>query len=274
MNINLSSVPRFRAGAYGAMVADESGEFVKVADLAQAEETHSLQCWPNGKSYTYRGDIHAPTIEVREAGIWRTATEEEHGQIKINVLANLYADRDVFCCDSGLIGDLVRAAASGDVDREIAREFEYEEIRNIYADPSDWDADACLAYMKEHDLDAPDVPEIDCLDCSGSGEIGDDSATAAVCGTCKGSGNVPEDGYDEDESRHGWLTEAREVCREHAQDNPAEVYEWWRVSSWLCAALHSIGEVTIDNGYGYWWGRCATGQGFIMDGTLQKVAAR
>ena len=52
------------------------------------------------------------------------------------------------------------------------------------------------------------------------------------------------------------------------------MYEWWRVSSWLCEQLHAIGEVTIDNDYGYWWGRTCTGQGWIMDGVLQRVAAR
>jgi hypothetical protein len=268
MNINLSSVPRFRAGAYGAMVADDSGEFVKVADLEANIETHSLQCWPSGHSYTYRGDIHAPTIEVRIDGLWRTATEEEHGQIKINVLANRYADRDVLCCDSALVDDLIRQA--GEMRGDISDGFEYESLRNLYADPSNWDAEECRSYAEEHGLELPDVPTIDCPACI---EV-IDSPAGWQCETCKGTAEVPDPDADEDEGRHGWLTEARDVCREYAQENPAEVYEWWRVSSWLCAALDSIGEVTIDNGYGYWWGRCCTGQGFIMDGTLQKVAAR
>lgn len=271
MNINLSSVPRFRSGAYGAMVADEAGDYVKIADLAAAEETHSLQCWPSGHSYTYRGDIHAPTLEVRIDGVWRTATEEEHGQIRINVLANRYADREVFCCDSALVDDLIRAA--GEARGDLSDGFEYEEIRNLYADPFNWDADECRAYIEEHDLDAPDVPEVDCPTCGGAGSVGTGDAPPD-CATCKGSCYVPDPDADEDDGPRGWLTEARVVCAEYAQDNPAEVYEWWRVSPWLCAALDSIGEVTIDNGYGHWWGRCATGQGFIMDGVLQRVAAR
>jgi hypothetical protein len=253
MNINLSSVPKFRAGAYGAMVADDGGEFVKVADLEANIETHSLQCWPSGHSYTYRGDIHAPTIEVRIDGLWRTATEEEHGQIKINVLANIYADRDVLCCDSSLVSDLIEAG--GELPRDMSREFDYDQLRNVYADPSNWDAAECKAYADEHDLELPDLEP-----CAEHEEHHDE------CEACRET--------CEDEGRHGWLTAARDVCREYARDNPAEVYEWWRVSSWLCAALDSIGEVTIDNGYGYWWGRCCTGQGFIMDGVLQRVAAR
>lgn len=272
MNINLSSVPRFRSGAYGAMVADEAGDYVKVADLAAAEETHSLQCWPGGGSFTYRGDIHAPTIEIRIDGVWRTATEEEHGQIKINVLASRYADREVFCCDSSLVDDLLRADASGELSGDMRGAFSDESIRNVYADPSNWDAAECRAYMEEHDLDAPEVPGISCDQCKGTGHVFDDDSTD--CATCKGSGEVPDPDADDDDSPRGWLSDARDVCREHAQDNPAEVYEWWRVSSWLCAALDSIGEVTIDNGYGYWWGRTCTGQGFIMDGVFQRVAAR
>jgi len=36
--------------------------------------------------------------------------------------------------------------------------------------------------------------------------------------------------------------------------------------------LDAIGEPTIDNEYGYWWGRTCCGQGLIMDGTLQRIA--
>ena len=69
-----------------------------------------------------------------------------------------------------------------------------------------------------------------------------------------------------------YLTDVRGRVRDNAE--PADVMEWWRVSQWLCDQLDAIGEVTIDNDYGCWWGRTCTGQGFIMDGTLQRVAAR
>jgi hypothetical protein len=51
------------------------------------------------------------------------------------------------------------------------------------------------------------------------------------------------------------------------------VFEWWRVDPWLCKRLAAIGEVTLDNAYGEWWGRTCTGQSLIMDGTLQRIAA-
>ena len=54
---------------------------------------------------------------------------------------------------------------------------------------------------------------------------------------------------------------------------PAEVFEWWRVSSMLCGQLRDVGRVVLDNDYGYWWGRTCTGQELLMDGVLQEVAA-
>jgi hypothetical protein len=49
-----------------------------------------------------------------------------------------------------------------------------------------------------------------------------------------------------------------------------EIYEWWRVTDGLAPWLAEIGECILDNSYGYWWGRQATGQQMIMDGTLQR----
>jgi hypothetical protein len=65
-----------------------------------------------------------------------------------------------------------------------------------------------------------------------------------------------------------------EVWRDAVRDNsePREVFEWWLVSRWLCEKLRELGEVVLDNDYGYWWGRCTTGQAIIADGVLQHVA--
>ncbi len=78
---------------------------------------------------------------------------------------------------------------------------------------------------------------------------------------------VPDDSEDYDED--DW----RNAVTESAPD-PVEIYEWWRIDSFLCDQLQAIGEPVIDNDYGEWWGRTCTGQGMIMDGTLQKVAAQ
>lgn len=236
-------------------------------------ESRTIQLWPGGESITYRGDIDGPAKQKRLKGRnearWRQGTAADWRKVRIEVRAEMYGERDIHGCDSSLVGDLITAGYSGELPRELQEGFGCDEIRNTYADPSDWDAERCREYAEEHDLDLPEVPVVECPDC-------DEDSTeraAGTCQTCKaGQGEVPEPDYEEDDSAHGWLTEARDICREHAQDNPAEVYEWWRVSSWLCDQLHAIGEVTIDNGYGHWWGRQGTGQMWIMDGTLQKVA--
>lgn len=74
------------------------------------------------------------------------------------------------------------------------------------------------------------------------------------------------------DDREPTLDDWRQAVSDNAE--AAEVYEWWRVTEFLCRELRDIGEVVLDNDYGYWWGRCCTGQSMIQDGTLQKVAAR
>lgn len=51
-----------------------------------------------------------------------------------------------------------------------------------------------------------------------------------------------------------------------------EVMQWFLVSEWLADQLETIGQITISNCYGHWWGRTTCGQNLIMDGVLQEVA--
>lgn len=248
-------------------------------------DTRTLQTWPGGQSFTITGDVNGPADQrrlkaghAREAR-WRKGTAAEWATIRASILAEVYAERDIFACDSALVDDLIKAANAGHIgDRDLRSAFEYEGIRNLYADPSDWDAAQCREYAEDNGIDLPDVPMTDCNVCDGTGRYGDvetgNPDTNRKCENCSGTGEEPEPDYREDDGPRGWLTEARDACREYAQDNPAEVFEWWRVSRWLCEQLHAIGEVTIDNDYGYWWGRTCTGQGLIMDGTLQRIAAQ
>lgn len=211
---------------------------------------------------------------------WRKGTADEWRKIRISLRAEIYWSQNGLGCDSSLVDDLIKAASSGEVSGDLAEGFGYDEIRNIYADPSDWDAEQCREYAEDNGIDLPDVPTITADPEDGDVSHGADCAQRVIgaaectCGKADGTLEIPDPDALEDDSPRGWLNEAREACQEHAQDNPAEVYEWWRVSSWLCDQLHAIGEVTIDNGYGHWWGRTCTGQGLLMDGTIQKVAAQ
>jgi hypothetical protein len=150
-------------------------------------EVHTLQLWPGGRSYTYRGDPNGPDNQRslkdgrHEPGArWRKGTAEEWQAIRRELRAEMYADRDVLCCDSALIGELMRAGTSGDLPRgDLSDAFSYDsgDLVNLYADPADWDADQCREYAEEHGIDLP--PE------------------------------APE--YPD-----AWLSDARDACREHA----------------------------------------------------------
>lgn len=204
----------------------------------------TMQVWPSGDVLTYRGDLHGPAVlvQVKREGSarWAKATKAEVRTLRINERAKMYRDQYIWCCDSSLVSDLIEVSQdSGKIEG-----FSYEDIENLYTDVSDFDADQCREYASDHGLDLPSL------------RVLSDEDTANR-----------RDGTDDSD-----LDDAREVCREHAQENPAEIYEWWRVDPWLCARLKDIGECVIDNGYGCWWGRCATGQGLIMDGTLQRIA--
>jgi hypothetical protein len=187
-------------------------------------ETRSMQVWPRGTCYVIGGNSHdVKTRRLKNAHSdkpqrWRRGTTQEWRQVRIEELAEMYADRDVLACQSSLVDDLVKACFEG---------FQVDNIENFYPDASEWEIAQCREYLTDH-----------------------------------GHG-TPNDNDDVD----AW----RDAVRDNAE--PAEVFEWWLVSSWLCDQLKKIGETVIDNGQGRWWGRTCTGQGFIMDGILQRVAA-
>lgn len=214
-------------------------------------ETHTLQVWPSGRGYEYCGEptgpigqktlrARVPTPDGTGKMSWRDGQPDEWREIVVALRAERYQARDVLCCDSGLVDDLLKLAQLGSLggvaDGNLEQAFGDEEIRNRYPDPDGWTIAQCVDWLNDHGHESPDVAEP----------------------------------YDDDDEV------ITETCREAVQENsePAEVYEWWRISSWLCDQLHAIGEVTIDNGYGHWWGRQVTGQACIMDGTLQQVAAQ
>lgn len=259
-----------------------------MAHTTRKRATHTIQLWPDGRSVEYYGDSadgeynQAGGFTARRPGRrglrfydpnggqrarFSRGTPADWREIRIARRAQHYQEQEIYHVDSSLVGDLIKlngASCDGEI-RDLRDAFEYDQIENLYVDPSDWDAEQCREYASDQGIDLPDDPEIECPGCHGA-------SLTPPCVTCANRGALIDPNAAEDDSAHGWLTEAREACREHAQENPAEVYEWYRVSAWLCARLREIGEVVIDNGYGEWWGRCATGQALIMDGVLQRIA--
>ncbi len=51
-----------------------------------------------------------------------------------------------------------------------------------------------------------------------------------------------------------------------------EPLEWWLVSKWLHDHLTTLGFVTLQTDWGYYWGRTTSGQAIELDGVIQEVA--
>jgi len=246
--------------------------------------TTTIQLWPGGHSYTFRGDPNGPPNQrsLQDPNMrttWRKGTDAEWRAIQIAQTAEHFLRNDVLCCDSSLIDELIKLEHTTAGPQDLARAFSYDEIENLYPDASSWDAETCRDWIREHcEGEQPTRPVVAVDPEDGTVPHAAGCATHTVpaaectCGKADGTLEVLDPDADTDDGRHGYLTELRQVVADHAE--AAEVFEWWRVSSWLCDQLRAAGYVVLDNGYGHWWGRTCTGQAVIMDGTLQTVAAR
>lgn len=232
-------------------------------------ETTTIQTWPGGESYTYRGDpernanqrslrrksflCSACSVKsdrypacghsaafITETRTWRKGTAAEWRTIRIAIRAEMYQRNYVLQNQCALVSTLINAVY--EIPGDFGEAWRDDAIRNLYPDPSDWSAEQCREYLASEGIDHSDIA------------------------------NTDDDAINDDEG-FARIEHLRERCRDYAQDHPAEVYEWYLVDPWLCARLDKIGEVTIDNEYGCWWGRQTTGQALIMDGTLQRIAA-
>jgi hypothetical protein len=145
-------------------------------------------------------------------------------------------DQDIFKNDSSLVADMLDSAH--DLPEHLRDEWEIENVKNLYPDPSAWDATQCLVWLDDH-ISASDV---------------------------EAEYRTPEN----DDPEY-WTNQLQALVEDHAE--PAEIYEWWAVNDWLAAKLNAINEPVLSNSYGHWWGRTCSGQAMIMDGTLQQIAA-
>ena len=220
-----------------------------------SENYTSTQCFPSGRMIRHAGSY--PHYSDESGNEFDSETQDElHAQL----LAETYVERDVLCCDSALVEDLQSKDMEG---------FFIEDMENLYPDPSSWTVKECREYIEDHGGDFPSCNpwEMDGIELL---ETLDDDSVSSECGTVDKLRQAVIGAMD-DETIDG-IDDWRNAVSDCAE--PAEPYEWWRVSSWLCGQLRDIGEVVIDNGYGHWWGRTCTGQSMIMDGTLQAVARK
>jgi hypothetical protein len=194
------------------------------------------------------------TIRSAITGQEITAEQKHVEEIAQNLLNN-----EIYCCDSSLVDDMLKLEGSG---------FSIDDIQGVYADPSDWTVDQCRDYLNDYGIrkqpdDPRDLDRETCVELLES--VGIECRDEETVETLR----VAVESNIDDETLDG-LDDWRDAVRDNAE--PREIYEWWRVSKWLAEKLHEIDQPTLENDYGYWWGRTCTGQAILMDRTLQDVA--
>ena len=218
----------------------------------------TIQIWPNGRSVTYQGSY--PHYRDESGAEF---PPDEQRAIHAQVLASMYAQNDIFCCQSSLVSELMEKESEG---------FGVDDIENVYRDFSGSYLSECREYLSDIGGDNPE-PDPWAMSRDELAELLGDAGIEVYDSESEDTLRAAVIANIDDETIDG-LDDWREAANELAQDNPAEPYEWYCVSQWLCDKLRGIGEVVIDNDFGCWWGRTCTGQGLIMDGTLQEIALR
>lgn len=110
----------------------------------------SMQLWPNGKCIETRGETASSEFCVRERkpdgkyGRWHRPSKELYRQIVIEERAEAYLDRDVLCCDSSFVDDLLKAGFEG---------FDYDNVENMYPTPEDWTEETLKEWLDEHGIE-------------------------------------------------------------------------------------------------------------------------
>ena len=162
-----------------------------------------------------------------------------------------YINRNVGPCQSGLVEMLYDQQIEG---------FTIDDMQGMYADPDDWDADQLYEYADDNGIDLENDPR--------------KMTRGELLEEVFGDSDEQSDDTDDDlreriayDNLEGW----KDQVLEWSQENPNEPLEWWVVDSWLAGKLLEMGEVIIDNDYGYWWGRTCFGQSIALDGTFYRL---
>lgn len=70
------------------------------------------------------------------------------------------------------------------------------------------------------------------------------------------------------------IQKAKEDFEEATEESePAEIFEWWAVSSFLFEQLRDNGYCVVDAGSCHIWGRTTTGQAILLDGVITRICA-
>jgi hypothetical protein len=223
----------------------------------------TIQLWPGGESVTIRGSNESLRVRVNER--WKKPSKELARKIEIELRAELYAERDILCCDSAMVDDCIKMGFESN--SEFAREWSFDNVANYYVDPSEWDLAECKEWLEDHDAETPGQDPWT-MDEDAFAEFLDLDIDEVKERTKE---SLVEDAVTDIESGSE-ISLWRNAVREHADEHRPEIYMWFRVNGFLADYLKEIGECVMDNSYGTWFGRTCCGQSILMDGTLQRVA--
>ena len=106
-----------------------------------------------------------------------------------------------------------------------------------------------------------------------------ENLTDYICPACGEAFNTPEEFQqitDDNGRSYGENPYICPSCKEEVKENDIElqnkeIFEWWIVSSYLYNKLKEKGEVVTEWGNNFYWGRCTTGQGILLDGVISSI---
>ena len=164
-----------------------------------------------------------------------------------------FVDREVLCCDTSVVEYILRQSYD-DYHEDIP--FTYDDIENLYPNNQE-DIDELEEKIQELEDSKPEEPD------SWDYETDQDFYDAY-------------DAYEEkvkeiDAKIEELEDEVNEL--EYQQERPQEVFEWWRITSYLFHKLRDKGEVVLEGPNGYYWGRCCTGQAILLDWVISEICA-
>ena len=163
-----------------------------------------------------------------------------------------FVNREVLCCYTSVVEYILRQDnfTYDDVP------FTYDDIENLYPNNQE-DIDELEEKIQELEDSKPDEPD------SWDYETDQDFYDAY-------------DAYEEKVKEiDGKIEELEDEVNEleYQQERPQEVFEWWRVTSYLFHKLRDKGEVVLEGPNGYYWGRCCTGQAILLDWVISEICA-
>jgi len=211
-----------------------------------------------------------------------------HSTTNQRILGKL-VDREVLMCGTDIVEYILKSCWEVD-----DAPFTHDDIENNYRKV----CPKCSSELEE--IEEEDIELIHKWQCKCCGRNFDDKEEALEC--CYSDEEDREDLEENDMIEEIWLCpfcedefdnedDARDcschfretlykctdcdkyVLESEVNEEENEAYEWWFVTGWFADKLKAHGEMVIDAGWHYVWGRCCTGQSILLDYVIGQIGA-